>query len=84
MAQRLTDVGRIVCGTKDELGGTVIPGANVADIWLSGNEDFSTTKVAKFEDTGLRVQKQVLRLDVAMANADRMNVCERAKKLIHV
>ena len=32
-----TDVGRVVRRTKDELGRTVVAGADVADVWLPGS-----------------------------------------------
>lgn len=80
----LTDIGRIVCGTKDEFWSAVVPGADVADVGFPCNEDFGTTKVTQLENTGLWVQEQVLGFNVTMANADRMNVRERAEKLIHV
>lgn len=78
------NVGRVVCGAKDELWSTVVPRADVADVWFAGDQNLGATKVAKFENTSLRVQEQILRLDVTMADADRVNVRERAEKLIHV
>lgn len=81
---RLTDVGRVVGGSEDELGCTVVPRADIADVGLAGDEDLGRAKVTELEDARGRVQQQVLWLDIAMADAEGMNVGQRAKELVHV
>ena len=71
-----TDVGRVVGCAKDELGRAVVAGANVADVGLASNKDLGRTKVAELEDARGRVEEQILRLDVSMTNADRVDVGE--------
>ena len=42
------------------------------------------SKVTEFEHTRLRVQQQVLWLDVSMTDALRVQVCQAAEHLVHV
>ncbi len=79
-----TDVGRVVGCTKDELGGAVVARADVADVGLSGNEDLRGAKVAQLEDASGRVKKEVLWLDVAVADADGVDVHEGTEELVHI
>ena len=72
-----TDVGRVVGCAKDELGRAVVAGANVADVGLASNKDLGRTKVAELEDASRGVQKEILGLDVAVADADGVDVHER-------
>ena len=72
-----TDVGRVVRRTKDELWRTIVAGADVADVGLASDENLGRAKVAKLEDAGGRVQEEVLRLDIAVADADGVDVHER-------
>lgn len=48
------------------------------------DEDLRAAKVAKFEDTGVGVEKKVLRLNIAVTDSLRMNVGKRAKELVDV
>ncbi|KAI3487957.1 hypothetical protein L1887_48040 [Cichorium endivia] len=68
------DVGGVIGGAKDELGSSVVPGADVADVGLAGDEDLGGAKVAELEDAGRGVEQQVLRLDVAVADADGVDL----------
>jgi hypothetical protein len=70
-----TNTRSIVGRTKDELRRSVIPGADVADVGFAGDEDLCAAKVAELEDTGGRVEEEILGLDVAVADANRMDVC---------
>ena len=79
-----TDVGRVVRRTKDELWRTIVAGADVADVGLACDEDLGRAEITELEDAGGRVEEEVLRLDVAMADADRVDVHERAQQLVHV
>ena len=79
-----TDVGCVVGRAEDELRGTVVAGTDVADVGLSGDEDLGRTKVAKLEDARRRVEEEVLRLDVAVADADGVDVHEGTEELVHI
>lgn len=70
-----TNACSIVGRTKDELRRSVIPGANVADVGFAGDEDLCAAKVAELKDTGRGVEEEILGLDVAVADANRMDVC---------
>ena len=71
-----TDVGRVVGCPEDELGSAVVARADVADVGLARDDDLGGAKVAELEDTGRGVEQQVLGLDVAMADADGVDVHE--------
>ena len=83
-AKERTDVGRVVGCPENELGSAVVARADVADVGLARDEDLGGTKVAELENTGRGVEQQVLGLDVAMADADGVDVRERAEELVHV
>ena len=57
------------------------PRADVGDIGLPSHEDLSTAKVAQLELVCLRVDQQVLRLDVTMAHLHAVDVCQRSTHL---
>ena len=62
--------GRGVVGAaKDELGGTVVPRADVRHIGLALDEGLGTAKVAQLELLCVGIDQQILRLDVAVAYA---------------
>lgn len=79
-----TNLGCVVGGAKDELGGSVVAGADVGDVGLVLHQDLGAAKVAKLEDTGVGIEKQVLRLDVAVADALRVDVGQSAEELVNV
>lgn len=72
----LTNIGRVVRGSKDELGCAVVPRADVADVGLASNEDLGRPKVAELENAGGGVKEEILGLDVPVANADGVDVHE--------
>ena len=80
----LTDARCVIGGAEYELGCAIVARANIGDVWLAGRQNFRRAKIAQFDDRSFRVEKQILRLHVAMANARVVNVGERAKHLIHI
>lgn len=78
------DVGSVVCSAKDELRGTVVARADVADVWFTGNEDLGRSKVAELQNACVGIEEQVLWLDVTMADTDGVDVCQRPEELVHV
>ena len=84
ITDQLTDVGRVVRCPKDELWRAVVAGTDVADVGLASNKDLGRAKVTELEDASRRVQKEILGLDVAVADADGVDVHERAEELVHV
>ncbi len=65
----LTNLGCVVGRAKDELGRPVIARANVRHIRLVLHQDLSAAKIAQLQHSGARVEEEVLRLDVAVADA---------------
>ena len=84
MRRERTNVGGVVRGAKDELRGAVVARADVADVGLAGDENLGRAKVAELEDAGRGVEKEVLWLDVAVADADGVNVHEGTEELVHI
>lgn len=78
------DGRRIVGRAENELGGPVIARADVRHVRLPGNEDLGRAKVDELEYACRWVDEEVLGLDVAVADADRVDVVERAEELVHV
>ena len=75
----LTNLGGIIRRAEDQLRRTIVPRANIRDIRLILNEDFGTPEIAKLEDTSVRIEQEILRLDIAMADTLRVDVCKRAE-----
>jgi hypothetical protein len=73
---RRTDVGRIVGCAKDKLGRSVVAGADVGDVGLVRHEDLGATEIAKLEDARVGVEEEILGFDVAVADAEGVDVGE--------
>lgn len=78
------DVRRVIGRTENELGCAVVAGTDVRDIGLASDEDLGRPKVAELEDARGGVEKQVLGFDVAMTDADGVDVGEGSEELVHV
>ena len=72
----LTDLGGIVSSTEDEFWRTVVSRADVGDVWLILHQNLCRAKVTQLQNTGVRVQKQVLRLDISVTDTLRVDVGE--------
>ena len=79
-----TDLGGVVCRSKDQLGRAVVPGADVRHIRLILYQDLCASEIAQLQHTSRRVQKEVLGLDVSMADALGVDVGEGAEELVDV
>lgn len=80
----LTDRDRVHRTSKDKLRRTVVSRANVGNVGFVRNQNLGGAEITKLEDTRARVQQKVLRLDVAMANTEGVDVGEGTEKLVHV
>lgn len=69
MGRQPTNLSRVVRGAENELGGAVVSGADVRNIGLVLDQDLGAAKVAQLQDAAIRVEQEVLRLDVAVADA---------------
>lgn len=78
------DLGGIICCTKNQLGGTVVSRADVRHIGLVLDQYLCTTEITELEDATVRVEEEVLRLDVSVANALRVDVGESPEELVNV
>lgn len=78
------NVGSVVSGAKDQFGRPVIPGADIGHVGLPSDQMLGAAKVTQLEDSRFRVEQQVLRLDVSVTNALRVNVGQTAEQLVHV
>jgi len=81
---RRTNLGGVVGGTKNQLGGAIVPGADVRDIGLVFDENLGAAKITQLQNARRWVQQEVLGLDIPMADALRVDVGERAEELVNV
>jgi hypothetical protein len=82
--RRRTNFGGVVSSTKNELGCTVVPRADVWDVGLILDQDLSTAKVAQLKNSAVGIEKEVLRLDVSVADALRVDVGKGSEELVDV
>jgi hypothetical protein len=80
----LTDIRGVVGSSENELWCAVVPRANITDVGLARHENLGRPKVAQFQNPGSGVQEQILRFDVTMADANRVDVSQGAQELVHV
>lgn len=80
----LTNLGCVVGCAKNQFWGAVVSRANIRDIGLVLDEDFSTAKVAQLENPAVGVEQEILRLNVTVANALRVNVGQRSEELVGI
>ena len=78
------NAGAVIGGTEDQLGCPVITGADVCYIGFIGDQLFGASPITEFQHIGGRVDQQVLRFDVAMADAERVDVAEGTQQLVDV
>lgn len=76
--------GGVVGAAKDELGGTVVPRADVRHVGLALDEGLGTAKVAQLELLRVGIDEQILRLDVTVAYAEGVDVRQRSGQLVEV
>lgn len=81
---RPTDLRGVVRSTEDQLRSAIIPRANVRNVRLVLHQNLCAPEIAQFQHSGLRIQEEILRLDVAVADALRMDVCKGAEELVDV
>lgn len=79
-----TNLCRVVGCAEDELRGSVVARTDVRDVGLIFDEYLGTSEIAELEDTTVGVEKQVLRLDISVADALAVDVGERAEQLVNV
>ena len=79
-----TYVGRVVCGPKDEFRSPVVTRADVGNVGLPLDEVLGASKIAQLQHSRLGVKQQVLWLDVPVADAQRVDVGQASKQLVHV
>jgi hypothetical protein len=80
----LTNLGRVIGSAKDQLRGPVVTGADVRHVRLILDEDFRASEIAQLQHSAARIKQKVLRLDVTMADALRVNIRQGAEKLVDV
>ena len=82
--ETLTNLSCVVGCAENQLGGSVVSGADIRDVWLVFHQDFGTAKIAELQNTCAWIQQKILWLDVAMTNALGMYVCEGTEELVDV
>ena len=77
------DGGGVVGAAKDELRRPIIPAADVCNVRLALHEHFGGAEIAELKLVAW-ADKQILGLDVTVADIMRVDVCERAEELERV
>jgi len=75
------DRHRLVGGAEDQLGRALVAAADVAHVGLARDQPLGRAEVADLEHVRGGVDQQVLRLDVAVADALRVDLGHRAEHL---
>lgn len=83
-AQCLTDFGSIVGSAEDELRCPVVTRADVRDIGLVLDENLGAAKIAQLQNATVGIEKQILRLNVAVTDALGVDVGQGSEELIDV
>mmetsp|Transcript_53408 Transcript_53408/g.126317 ORF Transcript_53408/g.126317 Transcript_53408/m.126317 type:complete len:291 (+) Transcript_53408:241-1113(+) len=68
------DGGGVVGGPEDELRRAVVARADVCNVALPPHQHLGAAEVAQLDDVRVRIQEQILRLDVAVANPQLVDV----------
>eukprot|EP00042_Codosiga_hollandica_P047769 m.523355 g.523355 ORF g.523355 m.523355 type:complete len:537 (-) comp57523_c0_seq15:1321-2931(-) len=72
----------VLSGAKDELWCAIVARANVRNILFAGNKQLGTAEIAELDDTRCGIDEKILRLDITMAHANRVNVCQSTEGLV--
>lgn len=64
----LTNLCCVVCSAENELRCSVIPRADVRDVWLVFNEDLGTAEVAKLQNARGGIEEQILRFNISVTD----------------
>ena len=83
-SQRPTDLGCVIGRAKDQFRRSVVPGADVRNVRFILDQDLGAAKIAELEHSGGRIEQEILRLDIPMADSHGVNVGEGAKELVDV
>lgn len=76
---------RCVVGcAENQLGRTVVPRTDVRDVGLVLNKDLGGPEIAEFQNTGVLIKEEILRLDVSVTDALGVNVGQGAEELVDV
>ena len=76
--------GSVIRVSKNQLWCSVIPRANIRYIWLTLHELLSTSEITELKDVRLGIAKDVLGLDISMANTFGVNVGNGPHELIGI
>lgn len=81
---KLTDLGSVVGRTKDQLGGSVVTRADVRNVWFILNQDLCAAEITELQNTSAWIQKEILWLNIAMADALGVYVGQSPEELVDV
>lgn len=79
-----TNLCGVVCSSKDQFRCTIVTGANVRDVGFILDKDLGTSKIAELQHASARVEKKILRLDITVADALRVDVGKSSEQLVGV
>lgn len=80
----ITNLGGVVGSTEDEFRSAVIARADVRDVGLICDQDFGATKITELEYASIRIKQKILRFDISMTDALRVDIRKGAEELVDV
>jgi hypothetical protein len=83
-AGKLTDLCCIIGGAENQLGGSVVTGTDIRDVWLIFYQYLCASEITELQNASAGIQQKILWLDVAMADALGVDICEGTEELVDV
>jgi hypothetical protein len=77
------DLRGVVGPAEGDFGRPIVPRANVLNVWLVGLQALGAPKVAQLDPVGREVDQEIVRLDVPVADPQRVQVFERFEEPDH-
>lgn len=74
----------VVLATEDQLWSSVISRADVRNVWFSLDKFLGRPEISKFQNMSCWVNKQILRLDISVANTQRMDISQGPEHLVGI
>lgn len=84
MWERHTYLRCVVCSAEDQFWCPVVSGADVRHIRLVLHKNLGASEIAQLQYASVRVEEEILRLDISVADSLGVDVGKRAEKLIDV
>ena len=79
-----TDLCRIICGTENQFRRPVVARTDVGNIRFILDEDLGRSEITQLQNTRVQIDQEVLGLDVTMADALGVDICQGTEELVNI